>query len=255
MKKYLAGLAAVAVLAAGGVAMVGLTSGVAIAQEDTSTEDEQAPEDGRRHKRLGRGLGTAAETIGIDITDLVAALGDGSSVADVAAANGSSGDEVVDAILAKVSERIDAAVEAGDVTAEEGAARLAAITERVNEMVTTEIDVSELGRRGHERRRGLNTAAETIGIEVQALVDELKAGSSIADVAEANGSSGQAVIDAMVASASERIAAAVDAGRMTAEEGADKLTVVTEKITERINTVPDFDRRGHGGPDADAVDA
>ena len=78
MKKFLAGLSTVAVLAAGGVALAGLTSDDAIAQEttDQATVEDEADGERRhrgRHGHLRHGIGTAAETIGIEAADLVEA--------------------------------------------------------------------------------------------------------------------------------------------------------------------------------------
>ena len=252
MKKFLAGLSAVAVLAAGGVAMVGLTSDTAIAQEDTTTTEDpvegEAQLEGKRGHR-GHGLSVAAEAIGIETEDLVAAIREGATIAEVAEANGSSGQAVIDAMVANATERIDAAVADGNLTAEEGAEKLVTITDRVTDMVNGDLERPERGDRDHRGRRGhgLSTAADTIGISVEDLKSALTEGSSIAEVAEANGSSGQAVIDAVVANASERIDAAVADGNLTAEEGAEKLADTTARITDLVNNEIDFSQRGERG--------
>lgn len=61
--------------------------------------------------------------------------------------------------------------------------------------------------RGHRGHRGamLEVAAEALGISVEELREALRDGNSIADVAEAEGVEVQAVIDALVAHAEERI--------------------------------------------------
>ena len=142
MKKFLAGLSAVAVLAAGGVAMVSLTSDTANAQEYTTITENPATREVQRqgrpsHRgRRGHALSTAADTIGISVKDLVSGLKGGLSIADVAEANGSSGQAVIDAMVTNASKRIDAAVANGNLTVDEGAERLdqatSKITDRVN---------------------------------------------------------------------------------------------------------------------------
>ena len=62
------------------------------------------------------------------------------------------------------------------------------------------------GRRGRHCGGRLDTAAETIGIEVDALRAALDEGQTIAEVAEANGVDPQTVIDAMVDASDERLA-------------------------------------------------
>lgn len=99
----------------------------------------------------------------------------------------------------------------------------------------------EENREGRHGRRGrgchLETAAETIGITVDELRAGLDAGQSIAQVAEANGVSTDAVIDALTDEAAERIDAKVAAGDLTAEEAATKLADKTARIEERVNSV------------------
>jgi hypothetical protein len=63
-------------------------------------------------------------------------------------------------------------------------------------------------RRGHEL---LSTAAEAIGIGEDELRTALEEGQSIAQVAEANGVDVDAVVDAMVAAATERLEDAIEA--------------------------------------------
>ena len=88
----------------------------------------------------------------------------------------------------------------------------------------------------------LDEAAEVIGIEVQELVDALRDGQTLAQIAEANGVQPQAVIDAMVAAAQERIDAAVEAGRLDEAEAAERTADLTERITELVNDGFQFGR-------------
>lgn len=75
------------------------------------------------------------ELLGVDAETLRDELRSGATLAEVAEANGVSTDELVDALVARAMERLDAAVEAGRIdqaTADEKSAELeASITERV----------------------------------------------------------------------------------------------------------------------------
>ncbi len=97
---------------------------------------------------------------------------------------------------------------------------------------------------GHGPGRGAisEVVTEALGIEAEALRDELRAGNSIADVAAANDLDVQVVIDAMVAELSEKIDTAVADGRITAEDGADRL----ERGTARIEALVNGERPGRG---------
>ena len=67
------------------------------------------------------------------------------------------------------------------------------------------------------------------------LREQLRSGSTLAEIAAANGVEASALIDALVSQAEERINAAVDAERITAEEAAEKLAEVETRITDKIN--------------------
>ncbi len=92
------------------------------------------------------------------------------------------------------------------------------------------------GKRGC-KGRSLETAATTIGIDQADLKAALEEGSTIADVAEANGVDAQTVIDALVEARTERIAERVENGRLTQEEADEKLADLETKITDRVNGV------------------
>jgi hypothetical protein len=90
------------------------------------------------------------------------------------------------------------------------------------------------GKRGHGRI-ALETVAETLGMTTAELDTELQQGKTIAEIAVEQGSSAQAVIDALVAEVSSALDAAVANGRLTEEEAAEKLAEATERITTMVN--------------------
>jgi|GEM_PF-2782560 len=80
----------------------------------------------------------AAKTIGISRDDLVTALRDGSSIADVAEKNGVDPAKVVDALVADATTRIDAAVEDGKLPEERAARIKERLPERMQKLVERE---------------------------------------------------------------------------------------------------------------------
>lgn len=211
----------------------------------------QLNEDGER-QRGPRGGGEIAEFLGITSEELREQLQAGATPAEVASANGSSGASLIAFMLGEAQTRLDEAVANGDVSQADVDERLTRITERVTTFVNEGPQEGERPHRGHRGPRVLGAAAEVIGIEPQAVVEGIRAGGTVADVAAANGSSGQAVVDALVAAASERIDQAVADGRMTAEEGAEKLAGVGERINTFVFETPELpergERQGRGGP-------
>lgn len=93
----------------------------------------------------------------------------------------------------------------------------------------------------HARRRGPRpgvdgeVVADIIGIDAESLRDQLRDGSSIATIAEANGVDPQAVIDALVDEAAAHLELAEESGRLTSEEAAEKESMLEERVTARVN--------------------
>jgi len=90
--------------------------------------------------------------------------------------------------------------------------------------------------RGERRGPGFDgeVVADLIGIDADEVLDSLRNGATIAELAEANGVDPQTVIDALVAEAESHLDLAVENGRLTADEAADRLDQVTERITRHV---------------------
>ena len=145
MKKLIASISIAAALGGGAFALN--TVGPAGAQSNPGTESTAAPEgtspDGAtqqhhrrwRRARVVRGaIYVSAETIGIPRADLVQALRDGQSIAQVAEAHGVSAQTVIDAIVQAGSAKADEAVAAGKITQQRAdaiKARLPQVADRI----------------------------------------------------------------------------------------------------------------------------
>jgi hypothetical protein len=91
------------------------------------------------------------------------------------------------------------------------------------------------GARGERRAERAQATADLLGIEVDELRAAFEEGQTLAQVAEANGVDVQTIIDAKVDAKTERINAAVEEGRLTDAEAAEKLADVEERVTTRVN--------------------
>ena len=145
MKKLIASISIAAALGGGAFALN--TVGPAGAQSNPATESQASPDganpDGaaQRHNRhwrrarLVRGAVTvSAKAIGIPRAQLVQALRDGQSIAQVAEANGVTAQTVIDALVQAGSTKVDEAVAAGKLTQERADAiktRLPKVAERI----------------------------------------------------------------------------------------------------------------------------
>lgn len=225
-RKLLGAAAFSAALAGGGAAGALLgTPGLSGAQDDTettTTETDAVEHRGPGGFHDGELLAAAAEALGVTEDELRTALEDGQSIADVAEAQGVDLQTVIDALVAQATERLEE-IEA-------------ALPERMEELVNKEgWGDGPRGRRHHLLEAGIDVAAEAIGITEQELVEQLRDGSTIAEVAEANGVDVQTVIDALVAAATERIDAAVESGDLDADRAEELKANLVERVTDRVN--------------------
>jgi hypothetical protein len=133
-------------------------------------------------------------------------------------------DALKDAVKQARLDRVDEALANGRITEEQAANARTRIEE---------------GRRAHPRialriRHAIvESSAAAIGIEPQALRDELRAGKSIADVATDNGVSIDDVKARILADAQSKLAIAVENGRI-AQERAD---AALAKLEERLDQI------------------
>ena len=120
MNKLIASTMVAASVAAGGLA-VAAVGPVAVVGARPAAVSEASPRHG--HRILRAAVTTAAEAIGISPRELAAELREGRSIAEVASAEGVELVTVTDALTAKATAAIDAAVANGRID-EEQAARL-----------------------------------------------------------------------------------------------------------------------------------
>ena len=116
------------------------------------------------------------------------------------------------------------------------------LSELVEEGVITQDQADIVGERiranaplrSHRQHRvgHLETVAELLDLEVSELVEGLRDGQSIADLA---GDQTSAIIDALVSEATDHINAAVENDRLSQEEADEKLADLDERITDMVN--------------------
>jgi 3-hydroxyacyl-CoA dehydrogenase len=115
-------------------------------------------------------------------------------------------------------------------------------------------DARGLGGR-HHRGGGhaIEAAAEFLGMDVDELRTQLHEGATLAEIA---GDQADALVAELVSQAEERVAEAVETGRITQEQADEKLAEIEQRITDMVNgELPERGegrrgpgRRGPGGP-------
>ena len=169
-------------------------------------------------------------------------------VADAAGQLGVSSTQLSNALKQALSNQVDAAVTAGQLTqaqANELKARIAA----------GDVPLVGLGPGGlhvHMAGPGLDAAATYLGLTEAQLQTQLQSGKSLADVAKAHGKTVEGLVAAMVADAKQHIAADVAAGRLTEAQQTQILSDLHQHITDMVNGTmpqrPDFDGPPPGAP-------
>jgi len=127
----------VATVALAGALTAG-TAGVAFAADSTSTTAPNPSAQQVRHPflRARRALvGFVAKTIGITRVELRDGLKSGQSIADIAGAHNVDVQTLVNAIVTKVDQRVDQAVQNGRITSQRGDTIKSKVPDRVNTLV------------------------------------------------------------------------------------------------------------------------
>jgi hypothetical protein len=187
-------------IAVGGAALaatVGAGGAIAATQLDPKQESQAVMND-------------AAEQLGVEPSELSAALKDA------------------------LANRVDAAVEAGRLTEEQGAE----LKERIE---SGDVPLVGLGRPGFGHRSGLHrvgdldAAASYLGMTEANLRPALEGGKTLAQIAEDRGKSVDGLVNALVDDAEAELAKAVAAGRLTDAQRNSMLSGLKERITSLVN--------------------
>jgi uncharacterized protein YidB (DUF937 family) len=94
------------------------------------------------------------------------------------------------------------------------------------------------GGHGHRGHVAIEGVAEFLAIERATVIDAIQDGQTLAEIAVANGSTAEALIDHLVAQLEERVNAKVADGDIAQERADEILENARERITELVNREP-----------------
>ena len=137
------------------------------------------------------------------------------------------------ALKQALKNRVDAAVEDGRLTEEQGVE----LKERID---AGEVPFFGVGRSFHKHFHGpfhakLEAAAEYLGMTQAQLEDALEDGKTLAQVAKDKGKAVDGLVDALVEGAEQKLQDAVEAGRLTEAEKSEMLDGLRDRITDLVN--------------------
>lgn len=240
-------------------AQLGQTEPVVMVEVDTtsasSTPIQSAPsvESESSTKKVSP-LAVAATALSMTEADLRTELEAGKSIAQVAEAKGVEVATVVDALVAERTAHITAHVAEGKLTQEKADQLIAGLEERVTEMVNKTGSPMRGGPGGKGPRGGhakmvSDELAGVLNMTVEELRTELKAGKSIADIAEGRDVELDAVKETLTAQFKARLAEHVADGKLTQEQADEKLATFEARLDDMVQkTRPEgaMGRRGDG---------
>jgi hypothetical protein len=166
-------------------------------------------------KPLPDPLESAAAYLGLSEEQLAHELEGGKSLADVATARGKSVDGLKQALLDAAKSGLDRAVADGDLTADEAQAILSKLRAHIDDLVNGKGGVTvrveaKGGGPGIALGEPFKTAADYLGLTVDELTQELRAGKSLVEIASAHGKSVEGLKQALIQAATADLEKAVD---------------------------------------------
>ena len=165
-------------------------------------------------------------------------------VADAAKQLGVSADKLDAALKQALENRVDAAVEAGTISA-------AQATELKQRIEAGEVPLVGVGpgfghRGGQHGFVDFAAAAKYLGVTEANLRTSLEDGDTLAEIAKAKGKTAAGLVDALVAAARTDLDEKVAAGRITAAQRTSILADLESRLEGVVSGEFSFGSRGHG---------
>jgi hypothetical protein len=227
--------------AVGGFLITRATGPVPTVAAATTSDTTASPSPGA-HIRGGFAgvnlLQDAATTIGVSEQTLQSDLQSGQTVAEVAGANGSSGQAVITALVGDETTAINNLVSNGKITSSQATQMESNLTKMVTDFVNQTRPASGPGAgAGLGEQTALQAAATAIGNGVTAstLESDLAGGQTIADVASAHSVSLDSVVSAVTTAVDSQISSLESSGKLTSTQASSLTSEVQSRVTDWVN--------------------
>jgi hypothetical protein len=144
--------------------------------------------------------------------------------------------ELEDALQEALKARVDAAVDDGRLTEEQGAELKKRIDSGELPFLRGTRGPGGFGHLGHLARfPAVAAAADYLGVEEGELRDRLRDGDTLAEIAKAEGKPVDGLVGALVADAERRLDTAVSAGKLTRVQADELAAGLEERMTDLVN--------------------
>jgi hypothetical protein len=219
------------------------TGGTAVSPGDT---DHNGMGGGHRHPGRGHRLEDAAAILGLSTDELRTEFQSGKSLAQIAESKGISEDSLVSQLVAKLTERVDQAVADGRITQEQATARLASAEQHIRDLVE-KVPLADDGGAGPGSHRGglgsglgpikgdVQALADSLGLNLDQLRQDVMSGKTIAEAAAAQGVTAEQLQTAAVDAATKRIDQALADGKLDQAKADELKANLSARIGDLIN--------------------
>ncbi|MBK8025679.1 MAG: hypothetical protein IPK19_30875 [Chloroflexi bacterium] len=161
------------------------------------------------------------------------------TIAEIITANGGSVDAVSAEVIAAITNAVNEAVANGRLTQERADEVLSNLPQNVDQALSSDPQRGGRVDRGVVdllRDRALGRAVEeATGLSPREVLEQVRSGKTLGEVIAENGGEPQAVIDSVLASATERLAQAVENGRLTQEQADERLAQLEVRLNDLMN--------------------
>lgn len=144
-------------------------------------------------------------------------------------------DEAPAEVGSRLRDTLQSLVDDGTITAEQADAVTSHLIENRPDRDERRENREARREARQERRQAPEAVQELLGLSAEELREQLRAGSTLGDIATEQGLDPQDVVDVIVAEMTERVDAAVADGKIDADAAAEKLADAEERIADRVN--------------------
>ncbi|MBC9785171.1 DUF2680 domain-containing protein [Heliobacterium chlorum] len=179
-----------------------------------------------------------ATIFSMDKDALKTELQSGKTMLEIAQAKGISKDDLIAKMVTDAENRIDKAVKDGKVTSDKATQMKANLKDRITAAVERKADPSKAnGKRGMIGNH-FQKVTEILNMQPNELKDEMKAGKSLAEIAQSQGIAPEDLKAKMIEAAKQNIDSLVQQGKMTQEKADQVKQGLEKRIDGMINHKP-----------------
>jgi len=215
-----------------------LGAAYAAAEDQTTPTKVQQTADKGKHIVRGSMFANNEELLAmlnLSAEELKAQLKEGKTLEAIIEAQGASKDEVVDLLVKQQQERLAQAVKDGKLTQEQADKQEETLQDMAQKMLEgTGFGPGGKGFGGDRHIASNEDLQKLLNLSTEELQEQIKAGKSLKEIAEAQSVDVEDVIDLLTKQHEERLAEMVSTGKLTQEQADKQSEKLNEKITSMV---------------------